>query len=105
RAQLITLSKSIPCICLVPPSRGCGSFAMFLLASIKQYAADRKMLHTFYGARETQGWTPNSRRGVAGHGFWPCHKQFGSHFRPEVGLWTLPPTVAGIPPERRARNM
>src|SRR5258708_27809839 len=33
---------------------------MFLLASIKQYAADRRKLHTFEGREGTQGWTPRS---------------------------------------------
>jgi hypothetical protein len=32
---------------LVLTSRGCGPFALFLLASLEQYAADRTKLHRF----------------------------------------------------------
>src|SRR5438132_275830 len=46
-ARSITLSRSRPSICLSLTSRGCGPFALFLLASIKQYAADRTKLHRF----------------------------------------------------------
>ena len=62
---------------------------MFLLASIKQNAADRRMLHRFQGrAGKPRLGRLNSRGGVAGQGFWQCHKQFGSHFGPEAGLYT-----------------